>query len=67
MMRRCSSNPTQWCNCVEDKPCPTSYTTFNTVSIIEAELRILKEKINIINAKIEALESYDKIREGLRG
>jgi type I site-specific restriction-modification system R (restriction) subunit len=65
MMRRCSSNPEQWCNCVENKPCPTYF--INAIPVIEAELKQLNEKINIINAKIEALESYDKIREGLRG
>jgi hypothetical protein len=69
MMRRCSSNPIQWCNCAEDKPCPTSFTTSNTVPTIEGELKLLNEKINIINAKIEALEAlrHDKIRDGIRG
>jgi hypothetical protein len=67
MMRRCSSNPIQWCNCVENKPCPASFTSSSTVPNLAAEVKLLNEKINIINAKIEALESYDKIREGLRG
>jgi len=65
MMRRCSSNPIQWCNCVENKPCPTSFTSPNYD--LAAEVKLLNEKINIINAKIEALENHDKIREGLRG
>jgi len=71
MMRRCSSNPIQWCNCVENKPCPTSFTSSSTVPNYDlaAEVKLLNEKINIINAKIEALEAlrYDKIREGLSG
>lgn len=69
MMRRCSSNPIQWCNCADDKPCPTSFTTTDTVTTIEGELRLLNEKINIINDKLKALEEsrHDKIREVIRG